>query len=350
MSTDEINLDVEKLYDFVLALAGSGTTIADYMDVCEKLWNNSFHRPWLITALMRKAGTLIEDPDIACVDFLADKTFKALGCATLIEGPKQDDITECLPTIIQLISDDAWEKPIELWQILLNSLAKEYGIKYPKNPENDHLFFQSKARELAVLFTEAISSPWTKTLEQQLENWRGDHNYAWLVALRHSKGLDRVLEATQQQEKTIASLHASDLFEVMRSMSPFERRRFLILYDSTSEKDILTDPIIDSDTSAINWRFKIKVTITTNIDVVIKKQSIGFISLTRTTEGNIIIKRTAGICTNLTSELPTTLVLMQAAADEVKKYAILTPMLKGTFEAVKDGLILEIKWQLEEPK
>ncbi|MBN2456387.1 MAG: hypothetical protein JXB29_07640 [Sedimentisphaerales bacterium] len=350
MAEDKTNMDVNMLYDFVLALASSGTTISNYLDICEQLWNHPFHRPWLIAALMRKAGTLNEEPDKACIDFLADKTFKAMGFATLAESPKQDDIAEFLSTIIQLMPDDAWAKPMELWQTLLNSLAQEYGVTYPQGSENEHLSSDSKARELAALFTEAISSPWTKTLEQRLENWREDRNYTWLVALRHSKGLDRVLEATRHQEATIASLNAPDLLEVMRRMSPFEGRCFLVLHETTSEKSILTDPIIDSATSAITWRFIIKVPVSVNIDIVIAKQAVGCMSLTRSPEGNIIVSEATGICATLTAELPTTLVPMRAAAVKVKKYVPITPILKGTLEAVPDGLIIEIKWQIAEPK
>ena len=346
MTEDKTNLDANKLYNFVLALASSGTTISSYLDVCEQLWSHPFHRPWLIAALMRKAGTFNEEPDKACIDFLADKTFKAMGFATSAEGLKQDDIAEFLSTVIHLIPDDAWAKPMELWQTLLNSLAQEYGVTNPKSSENERLTSNSKAKELAALFTEAINLPWTKKLERQLENWRGDYNYTWLVALRHSKGLDRMLEATRHQEAAIASLNAPDLLEVMRRMSPFERRRFLVLHDITGEKSILTDPIIDSATSTITWRFIIKVLVSVNIDIVIAEQAVGYISLTKAPEGNIIVSKTTGLCAALTAELPTTLVPMRAADVEVKKYIPITPMLKGTLEAMPDGLIIEIKWQI----
>lgn len=192
-------IEHNKLYDFVMALVGRDTTIAGYLKVCEQLWNEPKHRPWISAALIRKAGILTAEPDEACIRFLGNKAYDALQLNKLKKPFSKKEFYEILPTIIQLMPEDVWKKSVYLWQTFINKLIEEYDISYPDNFKTKSYSLDKKTGELAALFVDAIDAKWTKSLDERLEKWKDEPEYKWLVALRRSRKFDELLDKVKTE-------------------------------------------------------------------------------------------------------------------------------------------------------
>lgn len=338
---------INRLYDFVLALATSGTTIADYLDLCEQLWSSEQGRPWVVAALMRKSSLADEEPDTACVEFLSKKVHGALNLARTENAPTTHDIGRFLPTIIQLMPGNAWAKPEALWGQLLNSIVDEFGITPPKTLDGGPACVEAKKSGLASLFANTIGSPWNKALNEQLDTWREDPDYMWLVALRDAKAMDAMLGAARRQSSTACLLDQAGLLEHLGEMLPFDRRRFLVLHNITTGENILTDPVVDPSTSTIMWRFKIPIEEGASVRLAAGNRVIGDIALARTPAGHITVQKTGGLCRPLASDPHTVLVPKRAAASGGESNLRLTTRMEGALEAVPDGVILKLVWRSE---
>lgn len=347
MAKDNTSAQINRLYDFVLAVAASGTTIADYLDLCEQLWCSQDDRPWVAVALARKCSLASEEPDVACTEFLSQKVHEALTLGEMGDMPTVHDIGRFLPTIIQMMSGDVWTEPSDLWRRLVDAVADEFGVRPPEMPGTKTVVTGDRTTGLVSLFSNAIGSPWTPVLNEQLESWRDAPDYIWLLALRDAGTLDAMLGAAQQELSEARLLDQARLLEHMRALPPYDRRRFLVLHNLTTGEDNLAEPAVDSKTATITWEFKIPIEGTANVQLTVGGRIMGNISLARTPVGHITVQKTTGLCQALVPAPDTTLVVKRAAASRDEGRSRLTAKMEGVLEAVPDGALLKLVWRSE---
>ena len=348
MNTSDRTYKINELQDLIAALSGQNTTIADYLVLCERLWQDPRHRPWLIVAMVRKAAAITNDPDKACIGFLANKISDTLIDVDVDRRRIHNHLIQFLPEIIQLMSKDVWAEPWALWRSLLNDVSEEFGLAVSHVASEEQVAVDPTIRKLALFFADAIDSEWNDALEKRLKSWQGHPEYDWLIGLRRAAKLDMLLGKVCHDISVPDPLHDLNLLQKLRQMKPYDRRRVLVLYDATKDKHSYSDPTINEVSLVVQWRFEILFGESADLQLLFHQGEIGRLLLIRGSNGSLTMAKITGVFDSLKENQHILLVPARAAAVSLPEYVILTNTLQGYLEPTSEGVELHFKWSVPE--
>jgi len=347
MTSNASKYSIKKLRDLVVALAGHHTTIAAHVPLCEQLWGDPQHRPWLVAALMRKVSSLLAEPDEVSVEFLASKAHADLVFDQAPKSPTPAQVAEVLSAVVLQMPDEIWSDPGTLWQTLLSALQEEFGLAPSTTIRHEPEPLGPRAHALATVFANAIGRKWTPSLEQQFETWQNEPEFSWLVALRQTVQFDSFLWEARRVSPASEKLQ---LVYAMVVMSPFERRRFVTVHDSDRGTTVLADPVIDEASGTIRWRFVVPLPQTANLRVAAGTEALGTMLASRSPDGSVSIKAASGVFRTLLTNLSVPLKPVRAAAVAEPPRISLSSNLMGCFQVTRDAMVLDLEWRLEKAK
>ena len=128
-------------------------------------------------------------------------------------------------------------------------------------------------------------------------------------------------------------------------MSPFDRRRYIILLDEVSDAKAWADPLVDELRDVIRWRFKVPFDKTADVRVVAEGSPVGRLRLMRRPDGRVAVTAAEGICGPFTAAFPDPLPVARAAAEKEPVPLRLTNRLRGALEATSDGVFVIVEWK-----
>ncbi len=295
MTTPTSDTNPEKLHDLVVAVASAEGTIADHIDLCQQLWQDATHQPWLSAALMRKLS-LFERLDEATAGFLAARVQEELPPD--VEGglPDKNTLADALPTLVDLLPEEVWEEPWSAWSNLLAAIHEEYEISAATSHDRAIEVPDEHARAIAAFFAAAVGQPWTNELEDQLRRFVGSPDYSWLVGLQRTGRLMRLLDAggTVSAESPFES---GNLAEQLAAMAPSERSRWLRMYSPSNKKTVWAEPEISRGPGTIEWTFTVPLETgpEINLELTVAQQLVGQIRLLRDDHGMVRIEDAGGL-------------------------------------------------------
>ena len=337
--------DPDALHDLVVAISGGKTTVANHLPLCEELWSDPCSRSWLAAALIRKAAVPAIETDQACTVFLAGKVREALELLPCPQKPSQEEVAEFLPAIVHLMPEEAWSRAGTLWQSLLSAVRDEFDIPFPPGTKPEDETIDVQARELAQLFADCVGLPWSREFEERLAAWRDTPQYSWLVALRRTARIEEILDGVRRRLSDAGMLDDANLLERLQRMSPFERRRLIVMREAVRQETIWADPAIESASSTINWSFRVPLGHKVAVEVLLESKVVGRLELARAAGGEASVVCGAGLFAPFSKSGEGSLVSARAAAVGEPQFVDLSPPLKGRILVTSDSIILLLRWE-----
>lgn len=348
MGTVRKQYDNEILYELVSVFATPDSTIGDYIEVCEHLWRDPSDRVWLLAGLLRKTGSVISEPDQACVKFLFNKACEQLDVSEEKLRSAREQAEFIIPSLISLMDEQIWRDPEQLWPNFVKALAYEMKVKVKMLSQPAAEEISEKDQQVAEFLINAIGNFQYGNLQQLLKPWEGSAEYHWLVGVGDSVRLSNLLQAAKQDSLQLSSLDDPEFFEKFNNLRESEKRRVLRIRDLDTEEYYWPDICHpDQLNETIRWKFVVKLAKVLNINFQLWQHPIGQMRIIRDSRGEVVIEEAEGLCYGLLLYSKQAIESKRAAATE--KLSPLSSYLKGTISGPEENqIIIELKWERPE--
>ncbi|MCC6682819.1 MAG: hypothetical protein IT445_18115 [Phycisphaeraceae bacterium] len=339
MRDTEDQYDEQQLRRLILTLAGAGTTIEEYRNLCERLWRTPQHWAWLMLVLLHKLALEADDPDDSLTSFVADRVVVESG----VGSQAANDIIESLPHAVLVIEPSPEDDPNTVWAAIVEQLREETGLALPVPTP---VQIDSKTAELASLIKRAVAGPWTQDLDQEVDVWRKRQGYGWLEGLREARRAHtRLVEALAQADQ-LEEFDANEYARFIQSESAV-RRRYLTLHDDRAHLTVWCEPKIDTDSRTVVWQFRPSISggQINAFHLYCRNRPVGRLSVQRVADTSIRVVEADGLLLPLGVASAREIPLRQAAADVDETDAVeVYPGMSASVAASRDGFTLLIRW------
>jgi hypothetical protein len=268
--------------------------------------------------------------------------------AAVTEGLSARRLATLLPAIILLLPEAAWQKPWRLWHALLRSLEDEFEFPGTADRAPEASAASSTSRELAVLFVEAVGAPWTEALEARLAKWRGRPEYEWVVALRQAARVDFLNDALRRTALAAVPLDEPALAARLRALSPFERRRVVVLRETVGNRTLWTEPVLEQAPAVVHWHFAIPLRDAAEVELLVEGRVAGALGLKRELDGTVTVMKAVGLCSPFGTGPTRKLVASRAAATKGEGLLPLTRRTRARLQVSTEAVHFDLHWQQEE--